>query len=346
MRRTLIATTALLLAICSSGFAQFGSVIDRVKKANDAFTPWSPEQENAIGQASAAKMIHVMGIVNDPALTQYLQYVGSTVARQANRPVQYHFAILEAKTATTGRYTISAFALPGGYVFVTKGALDHMTDEAELAGVLAHEIAHVDARHLEKEVQKKKSKSWAIQEGTSHIPAPSELKNIANDIVAQAMLSRPSDKDESDADKKGTVFAQGAGYDPTGLKRFLEALQQESQSGKIPPQETKLWGTAHPPLDERIAALGKMTSNASGQTLPDRYKLGIEDKPVLAGSAAPSGTPAATPAADANAATPAQTTPPTNNATPSDSNAQTQQQPEQQQQQPKKKKGLGGLIPH
>jgi len=344
MRKTLIATL-VLVALSGCAFAQLGSVLNRVRKANDAFTPWSPEQENAIGQASAAKMIHVMGLIEDPALNKYVQYVGNTVARQANRPVSYHFAILEAKTPD-GRFTVSAFALPGGYVFVTKGALNHMTDEAQLAGVLAHEIAHVDGRHLEKAIQKKKAKGMAIEEGTSHIPGPSELKNIANNVISAALLEQVNPKDEDDADKKGTQFAAGAGYDPTGLKRFLEVLQQESQSGKVAPQDTKLWGATHPPISERIARLSTQTATASGgQTLPDRFKDGMADKPVLAGAAASSSTPAQTPAANASVTTPAQNNAPANNAVPSDSNAQQQQQ--QQQQQPaKKKKGLGGLIPH
>ena len=343
MRRTFIATV-LVIAFASAGcFAQFGSVIDRVKKANDTFAPWSPAQENAIGQASAAKMIHVMGLVEDPALTKYVQYVGSTVARQATRPVPWHFPILEAKTPD-GRYTVSAFALPGGYVFVTKGALDNMTDEAQLAGVLAHEVAHVDGRHLEKEVQKKKSKAWAVQEGSSKLPGPSELKNIANDIVGQALMSQPSPKDEDDADKKGTQFAANAGYDPTGLRRFLEVLQKNEQAGKVTPKDTALWGKSHPPIAERIAKLNSQTAGASGgQTLPDRLKTGLAGQPVLTGAA----TPAAAPAADASAA-PAQPAAPTNNAAPSDNNAQnTQPQDAQQQQQPKKKKsGFGSLIPH
>jgi predicted Zn-dependent protease len=285
MRRTFIATIVLIAVSCTSALAQFGSVLDRVKKASDTFTAWSPEQENAIGQASAAKMIHIMGLVEDPALTKYVELVGSTAARQATRPVPYHFAILEAKTPD-GHYTVSAFALPGGYVFVTKGALDNMTDEAQLAGVLAHEIAHVDGRHLEKEVQKKKSKAWAVQEGSSHIPGPSELKNIANDVVGQALMSQPSPKDEDDADKKGTQFASGAGYDPTGLKRFLEVLQQKETSGQVTAKDTALWGKSHPPIAQRIAKLSTQTSGASGgQTLPDRFKAAMEAKPATAGSA-------------------------------------------------------------
>lgn len=288
MHRRLIATSVLLIAFCSApASAQFGKVLDRVKKANDTFTAWTPEQENAIGMASAAKMIHVMGTVDDAALTKYVQYVGNTVARQAQRPVTYHFAILEAKTPD-GRYTVSAFALPGGFVFVTKGALDKMTDEAQLAGVLAHEIAHVDGRHLEKEIQKKKSKAWMAEEGTAKLPGPSELKNLANDIVSQALLSQVSPKDEDDADKKGTQFAGGAGYDATGLKRFLEVLQQQAQSGKVTPKDTALWGKTHPPIADRIAKLSSQTSGATGgQTLPDRFKLAMEGKPVLAGGAAP-----------------------------------------------------------
>ncbi len=285
MRKVLFTTIVLLIA---SSFlsAQFGKVMDRVKKATDTFSPWSPDQENAIGMASAAKMIHVMGVVDDAALTKYVSYVGNTVARQAPRPVTYHFAILAAKTPD-GRSTVSAFALPGGYVFVTKGALDAMVDEAQLAGVLAHEIAHVDGRHLEKEVQKSKSKRWAMDEGTAKIPGPAELKNIANDIVSQALLSQVSPKDEDEADKKGTQFAAAAGYDASGLRRFLEVLQQQLQNGSIPAKETALWGKTHPPISDRIAKLSTQPAPTGGQVLRDRFKAAISGKPVLASAANP-----------------------------------------------------------
>ncbi len=108
-------------------------------------------------------MIHVFGLYNNPEMARYVNLVGDTLALHSNRPIPYHFAILDSEI-------VSAYAMPGGFVFVTRGALANMNSEAELAGVLAHEIAHVENRHLEKEIRTKKVSGWAYEESTAETP--------------------------------------------------------------------------------------------------------------------------------------------------------------------------------
>jgi len=144
---------ATLLA--QSSFAQLGGVLknaQKAKKAADIYTPWTAEQEQAIGQASAAKLINVFRLYDNADMTRYVNLVGNTVARQSGRSVPYHFAILDTDVVT-------AVSLPGGYIFITRGALANLHNEAELAGVLAHEVAHVDRRHLEKEIRAQKTRN-------------------------------------------------------------------------------------------------------------------------------------------------------------------------------------------
>src|SRR5258708_37675708 len=90
------------------------------------------------------------------------------------REVPYHFGILDSEVVT-------AYAMPGGFVFITRGALANMSSEAELAGVLAHEIAHVEGRHLEKEVRAKKATAWAGEEGKAKLPKPQGVTHTEND---------------------------------------------------------------------------------------------------------------------------------------------------------------------
>lgn len=274
-RSTLLLTFVLLLAV-GAAQAQFGDIfkkgVDKAKRAKDTFQSWSPEQEDAIGQASAAKMIHVFGLYDEnPEVVKYVNLVGNTVARNGARTdTQYHFGVLNTDI-------LSAFALPGGYIFVTRGALVNMQNEAQLAGVLAHEVAHVDGRHLEKEVRNKKATKWAVEEGTAKIPAPDQLKNLANDLISSALTSSyPRDK-EDEADKKGLELATAAGYDPAGLRDFLKTLAGAADD-PANNRRLGLWNNAtHPPFAERVSRLEKlMAGKASGQELADRYKQEVD----------------------------------------------------------------------
>ena len=285
--RLAILLTALMVG---SSQAQFGDLlkkgVEKAKRAKDTFQPWSPEQEDAIGQASAAKMIHVLGLYENPEMMKYVNLVGDTVARTgARNNIQYHFGILDSEI-------VSAFALPGGYIFVNRGALANMKNESELAGVLAHEVAHVDGRHLEKEVRNRKATHWAVEEGTAKIPAASELKNIANDLVANALTASYGRDKEAEADKKGLDLATAAGYDPGGLRNFLQVLATAA-ADPANQRTLGLWNnTTHPPFAERVANLDKlMAGKSGGQELADRFTKSVDfSKPPVSMQAASAST--------------------------------------------------------
>lgn len=302
MSRTRIALIGLMgMALAApAAQAQFGGWVNKgaqkAKKVQEANAPWTPEQEKAIGEASAAKMISVFGNYENPAMVNYVNLVGNAAARQASRDVPYHFAILDTEI-------INAFALPGGYIFITRGALANMKNEAELAGALAHEVAHVDGRHLEKQIRAKKNKQLAsetvFEEVGSRIPTPSELTAIAKDIVAEALSTSYSPQSESEADKKGTEFAAYAGYRATGLRDFLEMLAKADDARRL-----GLWGKTHPPLSQRVARLTEIAApfGDSGQTLEGRFQKNASfapppaPKPAAESAAPPAPEPAAKPA--------------------------------------------------
>src|SRR3954471_8381239 len=173
-----LAIATLVLAGAGPAAAQLGKFGDVLNKNKDKIDkgqklvkqnkPWSPEKEQAIGEASAAKLIHIFGLYENPEMTKYVNLVGNAVARAGARPgLLFHFAILDTDV-------VNAMAMPGGYVFVTRGALSLMDNESELAGVLAHEVAHVDGRHVEHEIRDKKFvgvlAETGVEEGTSRVP--------------------------------------------------------------------------------------------------------------------------------------------------------------------------------
>src|SRR5205823_10481732 len=276
--------------LATSAQAQFGgwtgTVMNKGSKVAEASRPWTPEEEQMIGDRAAAKLIHVFGVYNNPDMNKYVQMVGSTVAQFGQRSdVTFHFAVLDTDIA-------NAFAMPGGYIFVTRGALANMKNESELAGVLAHEVAHVDGRHLEKEVRNKKATHWAVEEGTAKIPAASELKNIANDLVANALTATYGRDKEAEADKKGLDLATAAGYDPGGLRNFLQVLATAA-ADPANQRTLGLWNnTTHPPFAERVANLDKlMAGKSSGQELADRFTKSVDfSKPPVSMQAASAST--------------------------------------------------------
>lgn len=254
---------------------------DKVKQFSDVNKPWTPEQEEQIGEATAAKLIQAFGLYDNKPMQNYLELVGSTVAAQgARQDVSYHFAILDTES-------MNAMALPGGFVFVTRGALANMNNEAELAGVLAHEVAHVDGRHLENEIKKQGNMGLiaktAQEQGAQRMSQDQMTQLIVQKIgdqAAQFLATRPySSGDEGAADKKGLDLASKAGYSAGGLREFLQKLAS-AEDDPANAQSLGAWSQTHPPFKVRVDNLTKLMASypGNGQTLEARFKKNINEK--------------------------------------------------------------------
>ncbi|HEX4300480.1 MAG TPA: M48 family metalloprotease [Gammaproteobacteria bacterium] len=260
--------TGLLLCgmplAASSDFPSLGSLSDLYKSVKQAFVPATEEQEIAIGRDAAATLLGASKPITNQAVQDYVNKVGLWIALQSDRPgLPWHFAVVDSDD-------IDAFAAPGGFVFITRGLLLHMHNEAELAGVLGHEITHVVLKHHLNELQRgakldlagQAAKQGAAQEGYD-----SDLDNELMDQVSGAtrnLYSKGLDKgDEIDADRMGVVLAARAGYDPYGLMAVLQTLAAvDPKSGSM-----QLLLATHPSPDDRIKALS--SSMAGGRM--DRF---------------------------------------------------------------------------
>ncbi len=269
MKKFVIGAALSLVLVCAS-LAQFGGLGGKIKeklqKARETFTPWTPEEEQAIGDAAAAKMAAMFGFVDNEAANRYVNLVGAAVAQYASRQLPYRFAVLNTDI-------VGAWAIPGGYIFISRGALASMTNEAELAGALGHELVHCSERHLEKEIRSKKTSAWAVEElhATGKGQVVTTLKIDA--LVKDLFTTRLSRDKEDQADEQGTVLAAQAGYSANGLMEFLGTLQGLAHD----PANNRMFGqllSTHPPFDARIAHLGPVVQRLGmgGQTLEERYR--------------------------------------------------------------------------
>jgi predicted Zn-dependent protease len=231
-RSTLAAlTTAALttLAIPASAF-DLGSaagilqnvnpthIIDNAKKLGGM----SQEEEIALGQKLAANLLGAVPLSKSKSRQRYVNRVGRWLAMQTERPdLPWTFGVLDSDS-------INAFAVPGGYVFVTEGLLRTMHSESELAGVLAHEISHVVQKHHLKALQKSAGLGLLTEVAVASVDNGN--KRMAVDKVVNAgteLYARGLDKgDEYAADRAGVVVAARAGYEPYGLVAVLQTLEQ------------------------------------------------------------------------------------------------------------------------
>ncbi|MBU1053707.1 MAG: M48 family metalloprotease [Proteobacteria bacterium] len=237
-------------------------------ESKPAFNLLSPsrQEEIQIGRQITGNLLGAAPLVNDEELQNYVNKVGRWVANQGERAdLPWHFGVIESED-------INAFAAPGGYVVITKGLYRKMENEAQLAGVLSHEIAHVIRSHHLKILQK------------------TQLLNFGSDLLGKQLgrdnqviqkligsgaevCARSLDKSaEFEADRMGVVLTTRAGYEPFGLPEVLQII---GQTGRDESRVALLFKT-HPLPDDRLVKLddaigNRLDSIKDGKTLGERF---------------------------------------------------------------------------
>lgn len=253
----IVVVTAFMLALTGCETMDLGGLggelgniaklADMAGTAKEAFVPASADEEAEIGRESSAVLLGAAPLLNDKKLQAYVNRVGLWVAMQSTRAdLPWRFAVLDDPD-------INAFAAPGGYVFLTKGLLVRLRNEAELAGVLAHEIAHVQARHHLVAIRKQarmKLAGQAIGLAIDDSPEKKQLAAIGRGV--KTVYGRGLDrKDEYHADRVGVVLAARAGYDPYGLVAALQTIERVNPDAG----EMSLLLKTHPKPADRISRL-------------------------------------------------------------------------------------------
>jgi predicted Zn-dependent protease len=181
------------------------------------FNLMSEAQEIQIGQEMDPQIQREMGIYEDRELQQYLESVALPLARGSQRPnLPWHFSIVDSPA-------VNAFALPGGYIYVTRGLMAHLNDESELAGVLGHEIGHVTARHAAQQYSKSTGASLGLAISSIFLPATRGVGQLAESGLGLLFL-KYGREDELQADRLGAQYAAQNGWDPEGVQDMLRTL--------------------------------------------------------------------------------------------------------------------------
>jgi predicted Zn-dependent protease len=234
------------------GGIDLGRVLDTVKNANQSVGDVSQEEEILIGKEAASVLLGAAPAVDDRPLQLYVNKVGRWLAAHTERPgLAWRFAVLDTEN-------INAFAAPGGHIFLTKGLLDRLASEAELAAVLAHEMAHVLKRHHLAALQK--NARMGLVGNIVSLTTRTEYRQALDMVISSTreMYARGLDKDdEFMADRMGLVIATRAGYDPYAMLavlQMLESLKPEDNDSMA------LWFKTHPRAQDRLERLDTLAA--------------------------------------------------------------------------------------
>jgi predicted Zn-dependent protease len=260
MKRHLFVLSILLVASSAHAF-NLGDALQKMgdpnvqkalnigKKMVEANKDITEPQEIDIGQGIAANLLGAAPLVRNDGLQKYVNRVGLWLAQQTERPdLPWRFGVIDTPN-------VNAFATPGGTVLITRGLYEKLRNESELAGVLAHEIAHVLQKHQLKAIKAAMGREWKmdIAVAAAEQKNTSDAKNSLKAFTAGTELfARGLDKkDEYEADRMGVVIAARAGYNPYGLVGSLQTLDAvNAQDGAM-----ALMFKTHPSPAKRLELL-------------------------------------------------------------------------------------------
>lgn len=236
----------------------------------------APDQEVALGLQAFPEMAQQFGgEIDQPVINNYVESVGQRVVQQSDAkdgPYKYDFHVL------ADPQTINAFALPGGQVSITLGLLGRLHNEAELAGVLGHEVGHVVGRHGAEQLAKSQFSQTLVGAATIAAYDPDHPDRSASNAavaaaIGQLVSMRFGRQDELEADALGVRLMKEAGYDPRGMHDLLVTLEKLNQGGNAPE-----FFSTHPNPENRLAHVDdliKSNGGSGGDVGGDRFQQNV-----------------------------------------------------------------------
>jgi predicted Zn-dependent protease len=214
------------------------------------------QQEIQMGREASVDVARQMGLYDNRELQEYVNSLGKQIAASSERPnLPWEFHVVDDPM-------VNAFALPGGYIYVTRGILAHFNDEAELVSVLGHEIGHVTGRHSVEQISKQQLAGLGLGIAMILSPQAAQLGDLAS-AGLQLMFLKFSRDDEKEADDLGLRYMTRGGWDPDRMPPvfdILSAMSKTQEGGKVPE-----WASTHPDPENRAGRL-----RAQIEKLPNR----------------------------------------------------------------------------
>ena len=231
----------------------------------------SMQEEQQLGTAYAAEVDSTMPVVRDTAVQRALdQAARPLVAVASRRDLAWTFRVVNTND-------VNAFAIPGGHIYVTRGLIDHATSYDQLAGVVGHEIGHVDLRHSAKQIEKQRAATLGVGLGYVVLGRdPGAAEGAALNVVAAAVFARFSREDERAADHAAVRYTTAAGIDPDGLVEMFRILQQVQGTD---PAAIQQFFASHPMTGDRISDVQQVIAADSAARRVGR--TGRKDAPVF-----------------------------------------------------------------
>ena len=274
------ATASLLLTDCAQNPVS----------GNPNFVTMSESQEVQVGRQEDVKVRQQYGVYDDKALQKYVNDVGQRLAKESHRPaLQYTFTVVDSPE-------INAFALPGGYIYITRGIMSYLNSEAELAGVIGHEIGHVTARHSVQQMSAATAAGVGATLLEIFVPVlRNQVGDSAINLLGNALLSGYGRDHELEADRLGAQYLSRSGYDPQAMIKVVGVLKNQelfdAEVAKTEGREPRAYHgvfASHPDADTRlqqvIAEAGKPAPGAT--RINQEEFLRVIDKLVFADSPA------------------------------------------------------------
>lgn len=254
--------TSLLLAVAVSVGAACATNPVTGKKQMSLL---SEAEELAIGAQQDAEIRREMGVYHDAELQRYVNDIGQQLASRSHRPnLPWSFTIVDSPA-------INAMALPGGYVYLTRGLLAYLDDEAELAGVIGHEIGHITARHAAQAYTRQAQAGLGLAILSIFVPTAAPFADLGGAGLSVLFL-RHGREAELEADRLGVEYGSGAGFDPAGVPRFLATLARVSALSE---RGVPNWLSTHPDPGARVVkaepVAGKFASADARAVNRDQY---------------------------------------------------------------------------
>jgi predicted Zn-dependent protease len=222
----------------------------------------SEAEEVAMGQQADAEIRREMGVYPDEELQRYVSDIGMRLAQQSHRPnLAWTFTVVDSPA-------INAFAVPGGFVYITRGILPYLSDESELAGVLGHEIGHVTARHVNQQLSRQTMGGIGLMVLSIFVPQTAPFQDVSSMGLGMLFLKYGRD-DELESDRLGMEYAAALGYDPSAVPRFLSTLSRVS---KLTERGVPNWLSTHPEPESRVVKAEPVLAKYASDKATERHR--------------------------------------------------------------------------